>query len=156
MEIATRHEASILVVDDDINELRALLIGLQLEGFEVRGVSSGEEALETLSERHYDLALLDLMMPEMNGLKLARSIRSAHPDTTAVLMSAYHLSPVQLARADTGAVGFVPKPFRFDELVGFIRTKLGQRSLVEADSRRADERYSKDGLHSPFDVPKIA
>lgn len=142
----------ILIVDADPNELKMLLIGLELEGFKATGTSSSAEALELLETKRFDAALIDLMMPEVNGLQLARTFRTARPQVTTILMSAYHLSPVQLARANTGAVGFVPKPFLFDDLVAFIHSKTTGRPSgppIEADPSRR----SADGLHTPFDVP---
>lgn len=146
---------SILVIDDEINELKALIIGMRLEGFDVLGVSSCTEAMEALDRQGFDAALIDLMMPEMNGLQLARAIRQAHPEVRTILMSAYHLSPIQLARAGTGAVGFVPKPFRFEELVGFVRAKIGHRTS-SAEVFAARSSADAAGLHSPFDVPDSA
>lgn len=70
-----------------------------------------------------DLALIDLMMPGLNGLELARQIRSLFPSVRVVLSSAYHLSARQVERADCGAVGFVPKPYRLAELCSFLRSK---------------------------------
>jgi DNA-binding response OmpR family regulator len=150
-----RSEASVLVIDDELNELKTLIIGMQLEGFEVVGASTTSEAMAALDRRSFDVALIDLMMPEMNGLQMARAIRASHPEVTTILMSAYHLSPIQLARAETGAVGFVPKPFRFEELVGFVRAKLGLRtSAPEVFLPRPP--IDSSGLHSPFDVPDSA
>ena len=147
-----KSEGSILVIDDEINELKAMIIGMKLEGFDVLGVSSCTEAMDALDRQSFDAALIDLMMPEMNGLQLARAIRESHPEVRTILMSAYHLSPIQLARAETGAVGFVPKPFRFEELVGFVRAKIGARtSAAEVFATRPSTDAS--GLHLPFDVP---
>ncbi len=142
----------ILVVDDDPNEMRSLVIGLRLEGFDAVGVSSGADALTTLSGGSFQAMIIDLMMPEMNGLQLARAVRSDHPSMTTILMSAYHLSPVQLARADTGVVGFVPKPFCFEELVRFIQSKIDPE--VAADGA-AGSLGQGTGLHTPIDVTSI-
>jgi DNA-binding NtrC family response regulator len=143
----------VLVVDDNPGEVRALRIGLDLEGFDVTGVTRGADALSKLDEGAYAVVLIDMMMPGMNGLELARAVRAAHPRVPTILMSAYHLSPMQLARADTGAVGFVPKPFDFDELVCFIRRKIGLP--VERESRELrTARPRRAGLGSPFDVPE--
>jgi len=145
----------LLIVDADPNELKMLVIGLELEGFQVVGSESSAEAVRLLETSSFDAALIDLMMPEMNGLQLARAARSASPGVTTILMSAYHLSPVQLARADTGAVGFVPKPFLFDDLVSFIHAKTTRRSAPcqEPETKAVVDPH---GLHAPFDVPEIA
>lgn len=143
---------SVLIVDDDPNELKALLIGLRLEGFAASGAPSGAAALEALAARRYDVAIIDLMIPDTNGLQLSRAIRDAHPEVTTILMSAYHLSLAQLVRADTGAVGFVPKPFRFDDLVQFVHAKIAQRA-EGAPGTPAGDAGRGDGIHSPFELP---
>lgn len=143
----------VLIVDADPNELRMLVIGLELEGFKATGTSSSSEAIELVSSRNFDAALIDLMMPETNGLQLARTFRSSRPEVTTILMSAYHLSPVQLARANTGAVGFVPKPFLFDDLVSFIRQKTAGRSSSPMLAV-AEPGMKNNSLHVPFDVPE--
>ncbi len=120
----------ILVVDDDPNQLRALVIGLNLEGFEAVGVTDGGSALEMLAQDNFRVALFDLMMPSPNGLQLARQIRSTHPRVITILMSAYQLSATQLNKADVGVVGFIPKPSRFEDIVAFIHDKLRNQEPV--------------------------
>jgi DNA-binding response OmpR family regulator len=114
----------ILIVDDEANQRRTLAIGLRLEGFTPVEAADGEEALERLDEQLVDLAIVDLMMPGINGLDLARRIRFRHPEVRIVLTSAYHLSERQVARAGVGAVGFIPKPCDVAELAAFLRDKL--------------------------------
>jgi DNA-binding response OmpR family regulator len=114
----------ILIVDDEENARKTLGIGLRLEGFEVSEAGDGEQALAALDGVPVDLAIVDLMMPGMNGLELARRMRFLHPSVRVILTSAYHLSARQIERADVGACGFVPKPFRLEELVVFLRDKL--------------------------------
>jgi CheY-like chemotaxis protein len=152
-DVSTNGKPRVLVVDDNPGEVKALRIGLDLEGFLVTGVTAGRDALTQLGEHPYALVLIDMMMPEMNGLELARAVRDAHPTIPTILMSAYHLSPVQLARADTGAVGFVPKPFDFEELVRFIRRKIGLGAERETTPPQRSH-PGRAGLGSPFDVPE--
>jgi CheY-like chemotaxis protein len=76
-----------------------------------------------LERESVDLALIDLMMPGLNGLELARQIRQTFPDVRVVLSSAYHLSARQVERADCGAIGFVPKPYKLSELADFLHSK---------------------------------
>jgi len=144
--------ASVLVVDNDSNEQKALIIGLRLEGFAVTGASSSAAALEALAGGRFDVALIDLMIPETNGLQLSRAIREAFPQVTTILMSAYHLSLAQLVRANTGAVGFVPKPFRFDDLVQFVHAKALRTSTAPLAPHVSPA--SENGLHSPFELPQ--
>lgn len=116
----------ILIVDDEENQRRALAIGLRLEGFDVVLAASGAEALRLLAlPPTVDVAMIDLMMPGLNGLEVARQINRDHPGVRIVLSSAYHLSARQVERADCGAVGFVPKPYKIAELCTFLRAKAG-------------------------------
>jgi DNA-binding NtrC family response regulator len=114
----------VLIVDDEENQRRTLSIGLKLDGFEVSVAGSAIDALRRLAlPPPVELTMIDLMMPGLNGLELARQIRRLHPGVRVVLSSAYHLSARQVERADCGAVGFVPKPYRLDELCSFLRAK---------------------------------
>jgi DNA-binding response OmpR family regulator len=115
----------VLIVDDEENQRRTLSIGLKLEGFDVVVASSSQEALQILAAAspQVDLALIDLMMPGLNGLELSRQMRRLFPHVRVVLSSAYHLSARQVERADCGAIGFVPKPYRLAELSSFLRAK---------------------------------
>ncbi|MBK8252435.1 MAG: response regulator [Polyangiaceae bacterium] len=107
----------ILVVDDEENQRRTLSIGLKHEGFEVLTASSAAEALAIFTDNPtIDVAVIDLMMPGINGLDLARQIGRLHPGVRVILASAYHLSARQFERANCGACAFVPKPYSLPEL----------------------------------------
>lgn len=116
--------ARVLVVDDEESQVRMLVVGLRREGFEVVGTSDPDAVVDLLEAESVDVALVDLMMPGLNGIELARKIRERHPQIRVVLTSAYHLSERQLSRADCGVVGFVPKPYVLSELATFLRAKL--------------------------------
>ncbi|MBI5534739.1 MAG: response regulator [Deltaproteobacteria bacterium] len=113
----------ILIVDDEERQRRTLSIALRLDGFEVECAGDANAALEILGRSCCNLALVDLMMPGVNGLDLARQVQRLFPEVKVVLTSAYHLSERQLVRAECGAVGFVPKPYRMNDLVAFLRSK---------------------------------
>jgi DNA-binding response OmpR family regulator len=101
-----------------------MAIGLRIEGFEVETARDADSAMAQLASSPFDLAIVDLMMPGINGIQLARMVREHHAATRVVLTSAYHLSERQLVRADCGAVGFVPKPFDLSELARFLKAKM--------------------------------
>ena len=114
----------VLIVDDEENQRRTLSVGLKLDGFEVSVAGSGAEALRRLAASPpIDLTMIDLMMPGLNGLDLARQIRRDYPGVPVVLCSAYHLSARQVERSHCGAVGFVPKPYCLSDLCVFLRAK---------------------------------
>ncbi len=125
-------DATILVVDDEPNQRRVLCIGLQEAGFEVLEAADGREALEVLGEHAVDVAIVDLMMPEIDGVELTRRMRFRHPGVRIVLTSAYHLNPRQMERGRLDAVGFLPKPFEMSELLGLLRSAVQERSGIHA------------------------
>jgi DNA-binding response OmpR family regulator len=116
--------ARVMIVDDEENQVRALTIGLRLEGFEVIVARDAEAAVQLLKTEPADIAIVDLMMPGTNGIELARRLRDQNPEVRVVLTSAYHLSERQLTRANCGVIGFVPKPYVLAELAEFLRSKL--------------------------------
>jgi DNA-binding NtrC family response regulator len=144
---------NVLVINDDAAELETFSVGLRLEGLQTVGTTAAADALELLDHASYDVALIDLMITEINGLELARKIRLQHPRVITILMSDYLLSPVQLAKANTGVVGFVPKPCRLEEVARFIRAKLEARSDRDlASAARAELQVDPQ---APFDVLSV-
>ena len=121
----------ILIVDDEINHRRSLSISIRMEGYEVLEAADGQHALETLKREAVDVVICDLMMPRVDGLELARRLRFAHPATRVILMSAYHLTRAQLERAQVGEIGFLPKPYCFDDLREQLTSLLVRNGRVE-------------------------
>ncbi|AUX40764.1 transcriptional regulator [Sorangium cellulosum] len=115
--------ARMLIVDGENSQRRALSAGLSVEGFEVAFAASSQEVFRILGASPIDVAMIDLMMPDLNGLELAREIRRAYPRVRVVLSSAYHLSARQVERTDCGAVAFVPKPYKVGEICRFLRAE---------------------------------
>ncbi len=115
---------TILVVEDEPVLADMLAVGLQLRGFEVDTCATAEEALQAVVGRAYDLALIDLMLPKIHGLELARRFGRLRPGIRIVLTSAYPLSEHQLVLADCGAAGFILKPYRLDRLSRLLERTL--------------------------------
>lgn len=117
----------VLVVDDQASQRRSLAAALRLEGCEVEEAGDGHAALalvESLaSAQRPDFAIVDLMMPGMSGLDLARRLKLTSPDTRVVLTSAYHLSESQIRRSDAGIAAFLPKPFEIEELLRYLEER---------------------------------
>ncbi|MRG93116.1 response regulator [Polyangium spumosum] len=116
---------SVLIVDNESTQRRSLALALRLEGFQVTLATSSDEVKRHLADAQgYDVVMVDLMIPELNGLDLAREIRRAAPRARIILTSAYPLSQRQLERTECGASGFVPKPYELDEVSRYLRSKL--------------------------------
>src|SRR5688572_2429713 len=124
----------ILIVDDEGNHRRSLSISLRMEGFEVLEAADGQHALDTLKRESVDIVVADLMMPRVDGLELARRLRFAYPRTKMILMSAYHLTRAQIDRAQVGDIGFLPKPYQFEQLKAQLDAALGQSTQSSSAS----------------------
>ncbi|MDI7269117.1 MAG: response regulator [Myxococcota bacterium] len=121
----------VLVVDDEPNHRRCLALGLRLEGFIIVEAADASGALAELAVASYDVAVIDVMMPGVNGLELARRVRADFPNVRILLTSAYHLTEHQIGRANLGVAGFVPKPYRLDDLSQLLRSIVGSRPPAE-------------------------
>jgi two-component system KDP operon response regulator KdpE len=120
----------VLVVDDEPQILRALRINLQARDYEVVTASSGRGALQAASEAHPDLVVLDLGLPDMDGVEVVRSLRT----WTAVpilILSGRLNSQAKVEALDAGADDYVTKPFNVDEL--FARVRAVARRLGEPE-----------------------
>lgn len=108
---------TVLVVDDDPIVLESCERVLASEGFAVAVAASGAEGLEALEGGDFDLMLVDVKMPELDGLQLLALSRKRHPRIPILLMSGYPTSETVAATMESGADGFLPKPFTPEELV---------------------------------------
>jgi two-component system response regulator AtoC len=123
----------LLVVDDEPPVLKVVgRLGAKA-GYEVVACGSGAEAMRTLMRRPADLAMVDLRMPDVNGLDLLRQIRSAHPGCEVILMTAYAAVDSAVEAIKLGAREYLTKPFDFDRLrqvLVDIRLELERRAQV--------------------------
>ncbi len=123
----------ILLVDDDQAHNQALATILERAGYLVRIAGEGTEALMILGEQPFDLVITDLNMPEMNGLDLLRRIRDIHPDLTVLVLTAYGDWATYIAAMDWGALNYLNKPVRREEILTVIRKALARRGIRAPD-----------------------
>ena len=130
---------SILAVDDDPGVLNLCRDILGMGGYEVVGARSGEEALRLMAPggTDFQLALLDIMMPEMNGVEAARRIQAANPSLKVVLMSGYDASEVARLVGTDSTYPIIWKPFRAESLLRMIENVL--KTAGEGNSATAAE-----------------
>jgi two-component system response regulator AtoC len=112
---------SILIVDDEALTVRTIGRALESEGFEVFLATSGEEALVTLADEKPDLALLDVVLPGIDGIEVLRQAKKLSPATIIVMMSAYHVVDRAVEAMKLGAYDYLIKPFHIADLVSTIR-----------------------------------
>lgn len=116
----------VLVVDDDTSLLTLLRLVLTHAGFEVETAASGQEALERVQARVPDVATIDLMMPEMDGITLTRLLRAAPPTRhmPIIMLTARVDETGRVAALAAGADDFVAKPISHSELTARIQAAL--------------------------------
>ena len=123
--------ARILVVDDEIEIVRALQRSLAAHGYDVFTANSGEEALEAISHYRPDLMVLDLGLPGISGLEVARKVR-AESNLPILVLSVKDTERDKVLALDLGADDYVSKPFGMDEVLARIRVALRHTAQVES------------------------
>lgn len=135
----------LLLVDDDEVFLRPLHRTLELAGYEVLPVQSGEEALDTLKTEDVDLVLTDKRLPGMDGVALVRQIKADHADLAVVVMTAYGTIESAVEAMRLGAEDYLVKPFEAAEMLLVIRRAIEFQALKSANRRsirRNQERFT--------------
>ncbi|HEX3262717.1 MAG TPA: response regulator transcription factor [Solirubrobacterales bacterium] len=121
----------ILVIEDEPRILTFLARGLEAEGFTVDGAGDGPEGLRQATRGSFDLVVLDLLLPKLDGLTVLRELHQRQPELPVVIVSARADLPTKLRGFGLGACDYVSKPFSFDELLARIRAHLRLGSLGE-------------------------
>ena len=121
---------TLLVVDDDESNLESIEGVFAKEGYEILLASGGREALELVRKQRVDVILTDLMMPEMDGLDLLRSIKTVSPESEVILMTAYGTVARAVEAMKEGAYDFVTKPFKKIQIIKGVRRAMEKQVLL--------------------------
>lgn len=145
-------EAKLLVVDDEPNILELLATSLRFAGFEVVTASNGREALDKAETESPDLAVLDVMLPDMDGFTVTRKLRSSGRHFPVLFLTAKDDTEDKVTGLTVGGDDYVTKPFSLDEVVARIRAVLRRtQPQLEEDSRlRVDDLVLDDDAHEVF------
>ena len=125
--------ARVLLAEDDRSVRDALVMALELEGYEVRATNDGEQALTAFDAFAPDVVVLDVMMPTVDGLTACRRLRSRGVVTPILMLTARDQVADRVSGLDAGADDYVVKPFSLDELLARLRALLRRRQ-PEADA----------------------
>ncbi|MBB5153682.1 two-component system response regulator MprA [Saccharopolyspora phatthalungensis] len=118
----------ILVVDDDRAVRESLRRSLQFNGYQVELAADGQQALDFLAGNRPDAMVLDVMMPRLDGLEVARRLRSTGDDLPILVLTARDAVSDRVAGLDAGADDYLPKPFALEELLARLRALLRRAS----------------------------
>jgi DNA-binding NtrC family response regulator len=123
--------ARILVVDDEEIVIKSCLRILGNGEYEVEAVQSGREALKKIGENHYDVLILDIMMPEIDGLEVLKRVKESHPDIDVIMVTGLSQIDTAVRAMKLGAFDYLPKPFDPDELKLVVQRAFERRQLLQ-------------------------
>lgn len=137
----------ILIIEDEKNLARFVSLELQHEGYEVTVEVNGSEGLETALEKDFDLILLDLMLPEMDGFEVTRRLQT-EKTTYIMMMTARDSIMDVVAGLDRGADDYIVKPFAIEELLARIRA-IFRRQDIESEKKTPSQGIYRDLVLNP-------
>jgi two-component system response regulator PilR (NtrC family) len=137
------HKGLIHIIDDEpiIHEVLGDL--LSTEGYKVELSLSGEQAIEKHSSQFYDLILLDLLMPGMNGIEVLKELKKINPHAVIIIITAYASVESAISAMKMGAFDYIQKPFKHDELLLTIERAIEHKRLQDENIRLKDELKKK-------------
>ena len=132
----------ILIVDDELRMCDSLEFLLSSHGYEISTANSGKEALDLLSRERFDIAILDIVLPDINGHRLMEHISDQTPETTVIFITGYATLDSATEALRKGAYDYIKKPFGDDELLKTVENALSQKRL----------KYEKEIINSRLEL----
>lgn len=133
----TKHLCSVLVVDDEKDFINTLIKRLQRRGIECEGVFSGEDAIERIKMREFDIVLLDMKLPERDGNSTLVEIKKIRPETQVIILTGHASASDGIEGMKNGAVDYLMKPVEFESLFEKL-LKAAERSNCSYNSSVID------------------
>ncbi|MGB5919804.1 response regulator [Arcobacter sp.] len=128
----------ILIIEDDVKIVNFLKKGLEEESYSIDYSHNGEEGLYLASVNTYDLILLDIMLPLLNGIEVCKKLRASNINTPVIMLTAKDSIEDTIKGLDIGANDYLPKPFSFSELLARIRVQLRAKDSTQTTLKIAD------------------
>jgi two-component system, OmpR family, alkaline phosphatase synthesis response regulator PhoP len=139
----------ILLVEDEESLRKVISMNLTLEGYEVVAVDDGRRAADIVDEQHFDLLLLDIMLPHVNGLDIARKVRLQNSKVGIIFISAKDSSEDRIQGLKVGADDYLIKPFSLEELLLRVQAVI-KRTIADSPEAHVNETYDFGGFHINF------
>ena len=146
---------SVLIIDDEAGIRESLHTLLEIEGYEVESAGTAKEGLARIAERPFDLILLDLALPDRNGLELLQDIRNQDPQLSVVMITAYGTVENAVRAMQSGATNFIQKPWDNEKLLADVRAALARRRAEEENiqlKRALKQRYNFENIVGKSDA----
>ncbi len=119
----------ILVVDDEKRIVDNISLCLKREGFEITGAHDGQEALQKILQTKFDLVLLDISMPRMNGFEVMEQIFGLDKDVLVIIITGYASVESAIKALKLGAWDYLKKPFEYADLIKTVKNAISQNGL---------------------------
>jgi len=145
------HKHSILLVEDEEHLHEALKLNLEMEGYEVDSAYDGGEALKKIQSAHYDLLILDIMLPSLDGFSITEHMRLNNNQTPILIVSAKNTSANRVQGLKLGADDYLTKPFNLEELLLRV-SKLIQKQVQQVLAAPQIDRYQFKGHSIDFNA----
>jgi DNA-binding NtrC family response regulator len=142
------HTPSILIADDDQVARDLLAEALGAEGYQVRVAGGGEECLRMAEAEPFDIALVDLRMPGVDGLAVLRKLSVMQPELSVVILTAFATIETAIEALSAGAHDYLSKPFRMEEIKMVVRRTLKLRTLAHENLQYRQELQARRGFES--------
>ena len=130
---------SILLVEDEENLQDTLKLNFEMEGYNVTSAYNGEEALRTLHNEYFDLIILDIMLPEIDGITVCENIRLSNTELPILMLSAKNQSTDRILGLKKGADDYLTKPFSLEELLIRVKLLINKSQKISAKEPVAEE-----------------
>lgn len=130
---------SILLVEDEENLHEALKLNLEMEGYEVTSSFTGTDAVNAVEKEYFDLMILDIMLPEMDGITACEIIRLRHPDLPILILSAKNAGSDRVLGLKKGADDYITKPFNLEELLLRVEKLIRKSDQISNVQTVSDE-----------------
>jgi two-component system alkaline phosphatase synthesis response regulator PhoP len=141
-------------VEDEEHLHEALKLNLEMDGYEVDSAFDGQEALKQIQSAHYDLIILDIMLPSLDGFSITERLRLNNNQTPILILSAKNTSANRVQGLKLGADDYLTKPFNLEELLLRV-SKLIQKHHQQSNNTSQLERYQFEGHSVDFNASEV-
>jgi DNA-binding NtrC family response regulator len=155
MKTPSPAQGCVLIIDDEAEIRESLQTLLEFEGYEVEAAANGAQGLSKLGDRPFDLVLLDLALPDRNGLELLPEIRALDPQISVIMITAYGTVEDAVRAMQSGAANFLQKPWDNEKLLADVRAVVARRRAEEENiqlKRALKQRYNFENIVGKSEV----
>jgi DNA-binding NtrC family response regulator len=143
----TAEQSSILIIDDQESIRKSLKLALEREGYSVETAENGREAIRKSKEEFYNLALVDLRLPDMDGIELLTKMRETVPEMVKIIITGYPSQENAIEAVNRGADGYIVKPYSTEDLLRKIKEQLQK----QREAKKYSEEKVKEFIETRVD-----